>query len=47
MRHFSPLAVVVSILYAKVMVIMGAVIFVPIFQKMEDRETTAEASLHL
>jgi BASS family bile acid:Na+ symporter len=47
LRHFTPLAVVVSILYAKVMVIMGAVVFVPLFQKMEDRETTAEAPLHL
>lgn len=41
-RHFNPLAVVVSIFYAKIMVIVGAVIFVPAFQKMQDRET-AEA----
>ena len=42
MRHFTPLAVVVSILYAKVMVIMGAVVVVPIFQKLVDREAAAE-----
>ncbi len=40
-RHFTPLAVVVSILYAKIMVIVGAVVVVPIFRKLGDREEEA------
>jgi BASS family bile acid:Na+ symporter len=48
-RHFNPLAMVVSILYGKTMVIMGAIVFVPLFQKMGENETaeapTAEGGL--
>jgi len=40
-RHFSPLAVVVSIFYAKMMVVVGAVFFVPTFLRMAEKEAAA------
>jgi BASS family bile acid:Na+ symporter len=36
-RHFGPLAVLVSILYGKIMVIIGAVLLAPLFQRLEER----------
>lgn len=44
-RHFGPLAVLVSILYGKIMVILGAVVLAPLFQKIGDnqRESTANS----
>ncbi len=38
-RHFGPLAVIVAIVYTKVMVIMGAVVMIPLFKKIDERET--------
>ena len=37
LRHFDPLAVVVSILYGKIMVIAGATLIVPLLQKAKDK----------
>jgi len=42
-RHFTPLAVVVSILYAKIMVIGGAVVMVPLFQRLDSKAQAAAA----
>lgn len=38
LKHFSPLAALVPILYGKVQNILAATIFVPLFQKMKDDE---------
>jgi hypothetical protein len=34
-KYFGPLAVLVSILYGKIMVIMGSVVIVPLFGEKE------------
>jgi BASS family bile acid:Na+ symporter len=36
LRHFGPLAVIVSILYGKIMVIVGATLIVPLLQRIKD-----------
>jgi len=43
-RHFNPLAVVVSIVYAKIMVMAGSIVLVPIFQRMQAREARESAA---
>jgi BASS family bile acid:Na+ symporter len=41
LRHFGPLAVIVSILYGKIMVIVGASLIVPLLQKIKDDDSAA------
>jgi bile acid:Na+ symporter, BASS family len=42
MRHFSPLAALVSILYGKIQMLLAVAIFIPKFQKMEEEAAVAE-----
>lgn len=38
LKHFGPLAVLTSILYGKIMVVLGSVALVPLFQKIVNKE---------
>jgi BASS family bile acid:Na+ symporter len=42
-RHFGPLAMLVSIVYGKAMVIIGSVVLVPIFERMGEKKVAAAA----
>ena len=43
-KYFGPLAVLVSILYGKIMVIMGSVVIVPLFGDKEGAAGAEELS---
>jgi BASS family bile acid:Na+ symporter len=42
-RHFGPLAMLTSIVYGKAMVIIGTVVFVPLFERMAERKAAEES----
>jgi BASS family bile acid:Na+ symporter len=43
-RHFGPLAMLVAIVYGKAMVIIGTVVFVPLFERMAEKKAAEDAN---